>query len=214
MVYSPKPRSDVFCFKLNFKISKLGYCMFAHVTVRAGAPVSKKVNSRETEGFIKTTRGHSSLPKNKTHFLLLAIFLVDQARLEHSNLHVLQCMIRLVKMRRYRKVIFAVYYIPAVLSKTVRHSEIIFSHGSSNARGVAVLIKSGLDIVIRHELLNPNGRSIILKVKRKDKNYLLIFMVQTKMQRQFDFIKSCRQHFEEWIRPVKKIFDRVISKSK
>ena len=25
MVYSPKPRSDVFCFKLNFKISKLGY---------------------------------------------------------------------------------------------------------------------------------------------------------------------------------------------
>ena len=25
MVYSPKPRSDVFCFKMNFKISKLGY---------------------------------------------------------------------------------------------------------------------------------------------------------------------------------------------
>ena len=24
--YSPKPRSDVFCFKLNFNISKLGYC--------------------------------------------------------------------------------------------------------------------------------------------------------------------------------------------
>ena len=47
--------------------------------------------------------------------------MVDQARLEHSNLHVLQCMIRLVKMRRYRKVIFAVDYIPAVLSETVRH---------------------------------------------------------------------------------------------
>ena len=25
MAYSPKPRSDVFCFKLNFKISKWGY---------------------------------------------------------------------------------------------------------------------------------------------------------------------------------------------
>ena len=25
MVHSPKPRSAVFCFKLNFKISKLGY---------------------------------------------------------------------------------------------------------------------------------------------------------------------------------------------
>ena len=24
MVYSPKPRSDVFCFKLNFNLSKLG----------------------------------------------------------------------------------------------------------------------------------------------------------------------------------------------
>ena len=78
---------------------------------------SKKVNSRETEVLIKTTRGHSSLPKNKTHFLLLAVFLFDQARLEYSNLHVLQCMIRLVKVRR--KVIFAVDYIPAVLSETV-----------------------------------------------------------------------------------------------
>ena len=28
MVYSPKPRSDVFCFKLNFKISELGYCCY------------------------------------------------------------------------------------------------------------------------------------------------------------------------------------------
>ena len=25
--YSPKPRSDVFCFKLNFNISKLGYLL-------------------------------------------------------------------------------------------------------------------------------------------------------------------------------------------
>ncbi len=25
-VYSPEPRSDVYCFRLNFKISKLGYC--------------------------------------------------------------------------------------------------------------------------------------------------------------------------------------------
>ena len=53
-------------------------------------------------------------------------------------------------------------------------SEIIFSHGSSNARGVAVLIKSSLDIVIQHKLLNSNGRSITLKVKIKDKNYLLV----------------------------------------
>ncbi len=26
-VYSPEPRSDVYCFRPNFKISKLGYCV-------------------------------------------------------------------------------------------------------------------------------------------------------------------------------------------
>ena len=95
--------------------------MLAHVTVRAGARVGRKVNSRETEVLVKTNHGHSTLPKNKTHFLLLAVFLVDQSRPEHSNLYVLQCMIRLVKMRGYRKVTSAVDYIPAVLSETFRH---------------------------------------------------------------------------------------------
>ena len=52
-------------------------------------------------------------------------------------------------------------------------SKIIFSHGSLNARGVAVLIKRGLDIVIQQELLNSNGRSIVLKALIKDKSYLL-----------------------------------------
>ena len=27
-VYSPEPRSDVYCFRLNLNISKLGYLMF------------------------------------------------------------------------------------------------------------------------------------------------------------------------------------------
>ena len=106
-------------------IARVPNYMLAHVIVRASARVGKKVNSRETsskpEVLIKTTRGHSSLPKKKPHFLFLAVFLVDQACLEHRNLHVLQCMTRLVKARRYRKVIFAVDYIPAVLSETVRH---------------------------------------------------------------------------------------------
>ena len=52
-------------------------------------------------------------------------------------------------------------------------SKIIFSHGSSNARGVAVLIKRGLDIVVEEELLNSNGRLIVLKSLIKDKRYLL-----------------------------------------
>ena len=42
-----------------------------------------------------------------------------------------------------------------------------------NARGVAVLIKRGLDIVVEQELLNSNGRLIVLKSLIKDKRYLL-----------------------------------------
>ena len=41
------------------KIARVRNYMLAHVTVRAGARVGKKVNSRETEVLIKTTRGHS-----------------------------------------------------------------------------------------------------------------------------------------------------------
>lgn len=87
-------------------------------------------------------------------------------------------------------------------------SEIIFSHGSSNARGVAVLIKRGLDIVVEQELLNSNGRLKLLKseslIKDKD-TYWPIFMVLTRTQRQFDSTKICRQHYEKWILAVMKI---------
>lgn len=48
-----------------------------------------------------------------------------------------------------------------------------FSHGSSNARGVAVLIKRGIDIVVEQGFLTSNGRLIVLKTLIKDKRYLL-----------------------------------------
>lgn len=50
---------------------------------------------------------------------------------------------------------------------------IIFSHGSTNARGVAVLIRSGLDI-FQHEYCDSKGRLIMLNAQIKDKNYFLI----------------------------------------
>ena len=53
-------------------------------------------------------------------------------------------------------------------------SSIMFSHGSTNARGVAVLIRSGLDIVIQHKQCDLKGRLIMLNAKIKDKNYFLI----------------------------------------
>ena len=53
-------------------------------------------------------------------------------------------------------------------------SQILFSHASANARGVAVLIRKGLDIVIEHELPDPNGRMILLKMLINDKKYFLV----------------------------------------
>ena len=53
-------------------------------------------------------------------------------------------------------------------------SLIIFSHGTSNARGVAVLIKNKLDVVIQQELSDSKGRLLSLNVKIKDKHYRLI----------------------------------------
>ena len=50
----------------------------------------------------------------------------------------------------------------------------MFSHGGTNARGVAVLIRSGLDIVISHEHCDSVGWLIMLNAKIKDKNYFLI----------------------------------------
>ena len=44
-----------------------------------------------------------------------------------------------------------------------------FSHASANARGVAVLIRKGLDILIEHELRDPNGRMLLLKMLINDK---------------------------------------------
>ena len=52
--------------------------------------------------------------------------------------------------------------------------DIITSHGSSNARGVSILIKNGFDCTIHQKILDPLGRFIILKADIKDKTYVLI----------------------------------------
>ena len=48
-------------------------------------------------------------------------------------------------------------------------SSIMLSHGSTNARGVAVLIRSGLDKVIQHEHYDSKGWLIMLNAKFKEK---------------------------------------------
>ena len=43
------------------------------------------------------------------------------------------------------------------------------SHGTSNSRGVAILIKKGIDYTLRSKIVDASGRYIILKVVIKDK---------------------------------------------
>ena len=53
-------------------------------------------------------------------------------------------------------------------------AEIIMSHGNSNSRLVAILIKKGVDYTPHSKIIDPLGRYIILKAEIKDKIYVLI----------------------------------------
>ena len=48
------------------------------------------------------------------------------------------------------------------------------SHGSSNSRGVAVLMKKGVEVIVHSKIMDPQGRFIILKVEFKENFYVLI----------------------------------------
>ena len=50
----------------------------------------------------------------------------------------------------------------------------MLSHGSNNSRGVAILLKRGVDFCIRSKILDPLGRFIILKAEIADTTYVLI----------------------------------------
>ena len=53
-------------------------------------------------------------------------------------------------------------------------AQLICSHGSSNSRGVAILIKKGLDCVIHSQIVDTLGRYIVVKAIIKDKMYVLV----------------------------------------
>ena len=48
-----------------------------------------------------------------------------------------------------------------------------FAHGSSNARGAALLLRNGFDCKIKRKIVDPMGRYIGIKAEIKDENYLL-----------------------------------------
>ena len=80
-------------------------------------------NSRDTKVLIEVTWTHRSIPENQKHILLLAVSLFGQACLRYRKHHVLQCVIGLVEVIMYRKVISPVDDISAVFSETVRQLE-------------------------------------------------------------------------------------------
>ena len=53
-------------------------------------------------------------------------------------------------------------------------AKIYMSHGSSNSRGVAVLMKKGVGVTVHSEIIDPQGRFIVLKVEFNDNIYVLI----------------------------------------
>ena len=52
--------------------------------------------------------------------------------------------------------------------------EIIMAHGSSNSRGVAILVKKDVDCTIHSKILDPLGQFVIVKAEIRDKMYVLI----------------------------------------
>lgn len=48
-----------------------------------------------------------------------------------------------------------------------------FSNGSTNARGVAILIKRDLDIKIRHSFKDEDGRLLVLIIEKKEELFLI-----------------------------------------
>ena len=60
--------------------------------------------------------------------------------------------------------------------------EIMLSRGSCNSRGVAMLLKRGVDFSIQSKILDPLGRLIILKAEIAD--YLCINKLLCPQQRQ------------------------------
>ena len=53
-------------------------------------------------------------------------------------------------------------------------SQIYFSHGSSNSRGVAILLKKGIDIVGKKSFGDTCGGFIVIESKINDEEYILI----------------------------------------
>ena len=61
------------------------------------------------------------------------------------------------------------------LFKREWNGQAVFSHGTSQSRGVAILMQNNLDVIVKDEIYkSPNGRLLILDVSIKDSNFKLV----------------------------------------
>ena len=77
-------------------------------------------------------------------------------------------------------------------------ADIITSHGSSNARGVSILIKNGFDCTIHQKILDPLGRFIILKADIKDKTYVLINVYAPNKDKDIVYVNNVTEMLPVW----------------
>ena len=78
-----------------------------------------------------------------------------------------------------------------------RGAQRIFSHGTSNSRGVAILFPANFEYKILEKYIDKNGRSIILKCKFEDSVYILINCygpTQQHRKEQIEFLNHIKPH--------------------
>ena len=53
-------------------------------------------------------------------------------------------------------------------------SKILFSHGTANSRGVAILFTKGIEFEVEDTIIDPEGRFLLVNVKLNDEKYTLV----------------------------------------
>lgn len=72
----------------------------------------------------------------------------------------------------------------------------IFAHGRSNSRGVSILLKQGTKPEILHSIIDPNGRFILIQLKRDNEEITLLNVyapTQSEADNQLTFINSIHE---------------------
>ena len=77
-------------------------------------------------------------------------------------------------------------------------TNVVLAHGNSNSRGVAILMKKGIDCTIHSKIIDPQGCYIILKAAIADQKYTLINIYAPNKDNDIvDFFEKIRKTLQE-----------------